>query len=79
MPATAPAFVRPTLGGREPMTDDDMADRAGELAGPLRALVGAVDAGEVAAGAVARAYLAGALAALDALAEGRSVRPPDLP
>lgn len=46
------------------------------LAAPLRALVAAIDAGELTAGPVARAYLAGALAALDAVATGLAVPPP---
>lgn len=47
------------------------------LAAPLRALVVAIDAGELAAGVTARAYLAGALAALDAISAGEPVALPE--
>jgi len=42
-----------------------------EVAVSLRRLLGAVDGGAVAASEVQRAYLTGAVEALDALAEGR--------
>lgn len=48
------------------------------LAAPTRALCAALDAGELTAGPLARAYLAGVLAALDAAAGGPSIPPPDL-
>jgi hypothetical protein len=48
------------------------------LAAPLRGVVAALDAGGLAAGPLARAYLAGALAALDAAAGGPSIPRPDL-
>ena len=50
-----------------------------ELAQPLRALVATLDAGSITAGPVARAYLAGALAALEAAAGNTpTVALPDL-
>lgn len=46
------------------------------LAAPLRKLVDKIEAGEIAAGALVRAYLAGALAALDAARTGDAVAMP---
>lgn len=48
------------------------------MAAPLRRLVAAIEAGELAAGPAARSYLAGALAALDALRTGGPIEPPHL-
>ena len=49
------------------------------LAEPLRALVAILDAGSITAGPIARAYLAGALAALEAVAgNAPTVALPDL-
>jgi hypothetical protein len=48
------------------------------LAAPLRLLAERIDSGEITAGPIARAYLAGALAALDALDGRRGVELPDL-
>ena len=47
------------------------------LAAPLRALVVSLDAGELTAGPLARAHLAGALAALEAAALGEPVPLPN--
>lgn len=46
------------------------------LAAPLRVVVDAIEAGEMGAGVIARAYLAGALAALEAARTGDPVAMP---
>ena len=48
------------------------------LAAPLRALLDAIEAGELTAGPLARSYLAGAVAALEAAASGAVLEPPNL-
>lgn len=49
---------------------------SGALAVPLRAVIEAVEAGDLSAGASARSFLAGALAALEAASEAGAVDPP---